>query len=133
MSPDDVIKIAPLMQMPASHIPSATFKKTHKGAFVERSQSKYVLLDFEPEELARQMTLMDFAIFKQIEPRELIDNNWIKAEKLFNAPNVCKLTLLANQFVNWMVSEIVLVSDHALREKTMDHVVLTAKVFLFLA
>jgi hypothetical protein len=121
-------KSTPISEMPIPYLPSAKTKKKHKGAFIDRSQSKFVLLDFEPEELARQMTLMDFSIFKKVEPREWIDNNWVKTEKLFNAPNVCKLAQLGNHFGRWLVSEIVLISDPALRLQTLEHMITTARV-----
>lgn len=130
MNHEEVFKIKPIMNCPSPFLPVATFKKKHKGAFIERSPSKFVLLDFEPEELARQMTLMDFAIFQQIHPRELIDGNWSKTEKLFNAPNVCKLAQLANHIVQWLVSEIVLVTDMTVRITTMEHIISTARVRL---
>jgi hypothetical protein len=112
----------------APKIPVETFKKKYESAYDERLASKFVILDFEPAELARQLTLMDFSIFKKIKPREWIDNNWVKTEKLSNAPNLNKLLQLNNHIVNWIVSEIVLVLDRDLRVKTMEHLIKTMTV-----
>jgi hypothetical protein len=112
----------------APKIPVENFKQKYKSAYDERITSAFVILDFEPAELARQMTLMEFSIFKKVKPREWIDNNWVKTEKLSNAPNVCKLSQLDNHIVNWIVSELILVSDAELRAKTMEHLIKTMQV-----
>ena len=123
---EEKAKNEPTQPIPVPVLPTEIFKKTFKVDL--KFESKYVLLDFNPEELARQMTLLEFSIFKQIKPRELIDNNWSKSEKLANATNVCKLARLGNHIVDWIVSELVLVKDAAFRLKTMEHLILTIQV-----
>jgi son of sevenless-like protein len=46
------------------------------------------ILDIAPIEIARQLTLMRFEVFKQIKPKELCDLAWTKKDALRRAPNV---------------------------------------------
>jgi len=50
-----------------------------------------VLLDWSPIELARQLTLMEFKIFRRIQPKEYLNQSWNKTDKLARAPNICSL------------------------------------------
>lgn len=49
-------------------------------------------LDFRHEELAGQLTLIDFDVFKQIRPDELTSCAWNKRSKHEVSPNVVKFT-----------------------------------------
>lgn len=48
-------------------------------------------LDLLPEEVARQLTLIDFEIFKKIHPTEFVDKAWAGKQKETKAPNVLAL------------------------------------------
>lgn len=64
--------------------------------------------DIDCGELARQMSLIDFSIFRQIDHSELLHKSWMKKEKEIRAPNVLKLIERFNNISYWVTSEIVL-------------------------
>eukprot|EP01156_Anaeramoeba_ignava_P022120 Anaeramoba_ignava/c20235_g1_i1.p1 GENE.c20235_g1_i1~~c20235_g1_i1.p1 ORF type:complete len:856 (-),score=272.99 c20235_g1_i1:35-2602(-) len=57
-------------------------------------------------ELARQMTLWNFAVFEKIEPSELVTQAWSKAKLKHKAPNVTKLIERFNLIVGYVAKEI---------------------------
>lgn len=66
-------------------------------------------LDLHPLEVARQITLIDFQIFRKIRAREYIQKAWLKNRKF--APNVISLVENFNRMTFWVASEIVLAKD----------------------
>jgi hypothetical protein len=83
----------------------------------------FVMLDFNPVELARQLTLLEFQIFKGINGREFLDSNWKKKEKQALAPNISKLTQWSNSVISWMISEILSVKDLKNRAATLQKLI----------
>ena len=65
------------------------------------------LVDFDEEELARQLTLVEFAIFRNIRLAELIKTVWAKARTNHQSPNVLRLVDRFNQVSQWTIAEIV--------------------------
>lgn len=61
-------------------------------------------LEQPEEEIARQITLMDFDRFKRIHSRECLNQNWSKHKHL--APNVLKMIEGFNRMTNWVQIEI---------------------------
>ena len=49
------------------------------------------LLDIDPVELARQLTLMDLELFKDLHPWEFIEKKWTWSSKQQIAPSICKV------------------------------------------
>lgn len=74
----------------------------------DRSYDEVVfdILKVEPEELARQITLMDIPVFKAIMPEELSCCGWNKKSKLKLSPNVVAMTKRFNHVSFWAVREI---------------------------
>jgi hypothetical protein len=48
-------------------------------------------MDIDPLEMARQITLTEFELFKAILPRECLNGAWMKKGKENSAPNVLKM------------------------------------------
>jgi hypothetical protein len=68
----------------------------------------YDILTIHPLEFARQITLMQQEIFKEIKPSELISLGWTKPHlKYVTAPNVSKLINLSNKLTYWYAKCIV--------------------------
>ncbi|KAJ3390817.1 Kinesin-like protein kif22 [Lobulomyces angularis] len=74
-------------------------------------ETKYKFMDWEPLELARQITLIEFEFFYAIKPREFLDLAWMKPDKDLKSPNIMKMVKWSNHVVNWIISEIVSVKD----------------------
>jgi len=81
------------------------------------------MLDVHPEELARQMTLVEHALFKAIPYKELLTN--AKAGK--NNPNVSNMISYTNHLVNWIGTQIVKQEDIRVRAMTLARFITVAK------
>ncbi|KAJ3112506.1 hypothetical protein HDU96_004486 [Phlyctochytrium bullatum] len=72
---------------------------------------KFKLMDLEPVEIARQLTLIESELFLNIQVREFLDLAWMKEDKEIRAPNVTRMIQWSNHAIHWVVSEIVSVKD----------------------
>lgn len=50
------------------------------------------ILDFDPLELARQITLIEFEMFRSIKPTEFLDQAWLSKDKEKLAPGILSMT-----------------------------------------
>jgi len=65
------------------------------------------LMDYHSEEMARQLTLAEHALFQKIKPWELLKNAWLSPDAATRAPNVIALMERANYIRDWVATEIV--------------------------
>lgn len=90
----------------------ATFLAEPDGAcftsMCDRSYDEVVfdILKVEPDDFAKQITLMDIPVFKAIKPEELSCCGWNKKNKLELSPNVVAMTRRFNHVSFWAVKEI---------------------------
>ncbi|KAH3758454.1 Ras guanine nucleotide exchange factor [Pelomyxa schiedti] len=85
------------------------------------------LMDIHPEELARQMTLIEWNIWRKIRPREFVRNAWNKQllkEKL--APNITNMIMESNKRTMWCISEVVRYKHEKERAVVIHRLILTA-------
>ncbi len=54
-------------------------------------QASLTLFDLDPLELARQISLIEFELFKAISPKECLNQSWMKKDKESLSPNALKL------------------------------------------
>eukprot|EP01137_Pigoraptor_chileana_P008598 Opistho-2@55665 len=73
--------------------------------------SKSNLWEYDPEEIARQMTLIDFKKFQAIKPNELLGQAWNKEKDHYKAPNVMALIKRINFVGNWVATNILTQSE----------------------
>jgi hypothetical protein len=85
-------------------------------------------LDIDPQELARQITILDFILFSAIQPREFLGLGWMKEDKEARSPNIVKMTTWSNHIVSWLTTEIVSQRDLKSRVRIMDTIVAIATV-----
>ena len=67
----------------------------------------YELLTIHPLEFARQATLMESELYKQIQPNELINLGWTKENKSELSPNVMRCIYFWDRFTYWYAKCIV--------------------------
>eukprot|EP00002_Diphylleia_rotans_P008724 TRINITY_DN1872_c0_g1_i1.p1 TRINITY_DN1872_c0_g1~~TRINITY_DN1872_c0_g1_i1.p1 ORF type:complete len:728 (-),score=130.63 TRINITY_DN1872_c0_g1_i1:227-2410(-) len=62
--------------------------------------------DVDEEEIARQLTLVDFALFAAIQPSELLNQAWTKPKLKHRCPNLLRLIQRFNDLSAWVASSI---------------------------
>mmetsp|Transcript_6017 Transcript_6017/g.9086 ORF Transcript_6017/g.9086 Transcript_6017/m.9086 type:complete len:537 (-) Transcript_6017:66-1676(-) len=65
-----------------------------------------LLFVINEEEIARQLTLVDFRIYKAIKPVELLNQAWSKAKYKYRAKNVLALVARSTALTMWVASVI---------------------------
>lgn len=60
------------------------------------------IMDFEPLEVAAQLTLMDSNMFAKLEPAELLGRNFEKKRKIRQAPHVAMMATFMNQLSSFV-------------------------------
>ncbi|EFC43984.1 rasGEF domain-containing protein [Naegleria gruberi] len=79
--------------------------------------SKLSIWDIKDEELAKQLTFMDHNIYRNIEPHELLDCAWSKANLRHRAKNILQSISYVETLSNWLECQIV--REESLRERKM--------------
>ncbi|KAJ1546097.1 hypothetical protein HK405_007407, partial [Cladochytrium tenue] len=69
------------------------------------------ILEFDPLELARQLTLIEADLFARVKGREFVGLAWTKEDKAERAPNLLRMNQWSNHVVHWLISELVAVRD----------------------
>lgn len=64
------------------------------------------VFDFDPEEIARQLTLIDYSLFAKIKPAELLNQAWQKAKFRHRAINILRLVDRVNHLTLWVATTI---------------------------
>ena len=80
-----------------------------------------------PEELAGQITLLDFIPFSLIQPDELTSCAWTKKDKHIVAPNIVNFTKRFNHTSFWTVQEILSGQTAKCRAEILSHFIKVAK------
>lgn len=84
------------------------------------------LLDLHPQELARQLTLNEIAIFRKIRPNECLGLAWSKKDGDVKAPNVKNMIERFNLVSGWVASEIVKPGEQKARVEAITHFIQVA-------
>ena len=64
------------------------------------------VFDFDPEEIARQLTIIDFSLFSKIKPAELLNQAWQKQKYKHRAHNILRLVERMNNLTLWVATTI---------------------------
>jgi len=78
----------------------------------KKSYNKVCFLMFRAEEIARQITIMDQELFKEIDIEEYIDSKWTKEQ----APTLARCSLFHNNLTHWFA--YIILSSKSLKERT---------------
>lgn len=93
-------------------------------------ESQVHFLQLNSVEVATQLTLEDFSIFRQIEPTEYIDDLF-EVKSKYGTPMLAKFAELVNREMFWVVSEICGEPNILRRMKIIKHFIKVAsKLFI---
>ena len=67
----------------------------------------YTFHDIHPQEIARQLTIIEAKLYRDIKPWECLGQGWAKKEKQDKSPHVLGMIHFFNQVSNWIAGEIV--------------------------
>eukprot|EP01098_Paradermamoeba_levis_P016727 TRINITY_DN9231_c0_g1_i1.p1 TRINITY_DN9231_c0_g1~~TRINITY_DN9231_c0_g1_i1.p1 ORF type:complete len:652 (-),score=199.83 TRINITY_DN9231_c0_g1_i1:128-2083(-) len=68
--------------------------------------SNLTLFDVDEEEIARQLTLVEFEIYSSIKASELLNQSWNKPKLKHRSPNVLQMIARFNDLSNWVTATI---------------------------
>jgi hypothetical protein len=85
------------------------------------------ILDVNPIEIARQLTLTEFAIFEKVTSEELLGLGWNKDSKEWTAPNITEIISRSNTTTDWVATMILHIENVKDRSRMLKHFVLIAE------
>ncbi|RDX53355.1 ras GEF [Lentinus brumalis] len=85
-----------------------------------KSSKKLKLLDIDPLELARQITLMEAALYKKIRPMECLQRSR-EAKPGKTADNITTIIQLSNRIANWVAESVLAREDSQKRARVVKH------------
>ncbi|KAH3756001.1 Ras guanine nucleotide exchange factor [Pelomyxa schiedti] len=86
------------------------------------------ILDMHPEEMARQIALLEWDLWKKVRSKEFIGQNWNKvAKKETHAPNISRMILESNRRTCWAITEVVQQRDVKDRAVAIHRLLLCAE------
>jgi son of sevenless-like protein len=94
-----------------------------------KNMKRIRLLEVDPLELARQMTIMDFRLYNRIKPVECLDKNWGKpdTEEVHIAANVKASIEHSNQVTAWVTDSILSKEELKKRAVVLKHWIFIAE------
>lgn len=107
---------------PDAPLPSPIISKSQLTALRnwKKSGAAVSILDFDPLELARQLTIKESRIFCSILPEELLASEWTKKSASM-AVNVRAMSTISTDLANLVVDCILQMEDTAKRAKLIKH------------
>jgi hypothetical protein len=87
------------------------------------------MMDIDPVEIARQLTLIEYGLYKKIMPQECLGQAWTKAAtRNEKAPHIMAMISRFNHVSRWVATEIVKVENIKRRAEVLTHVINIAVV-----
>lgn len=107
-------------------------EKPPKPIIPKSLPEKPTILDISPIELARQLTVIESKLYRDIKPWECLNQSWAKKEKDKRAPRVIAMINRFNQVSNWVATIVVQADPLKNRIAVMKHVIEVANQCLLL-
>jgi son of sevenless-like protein len=115
----DQLVVDNMVTPPAVMNRSFTFSKEAPASilpkwFNKNSDKPFDCLDWEPLEISRQMTLIEYGIFRRIMPKECFKLGWTKQDKYARSKHIVGLTDQFNKTSSW-IATLILKEDNLKR------------------
>ena len=93
----------------------------HKETIIpEKTERVFDIFNWDPIEIARQITLYTQYIYRSINCQELLLGGWTKSDKMEKSPNVTKIITRFNKITQWIMEEILSYDCSSDRAKVIE-------------
>ena len=106
--------------------PGAIPKGDPPAPILPKTFEKFRLIDIDPLEMARQLTILDSSLYDRIEDIEFVDKAWSNKENTKAAPNIRMMIRLSNQVTGWVAETILSEYDVKRRSSLMKYFIYVA-------
>eukprot|EP01112_Ceratiomyxa_fruticulosa_P016097 TRINITY_DN4828_c0_g4_i1.p1 TRINITY_DN4828_c0_g4~~TRINITY_DN4828_c0_g4_i1.p1 ORF type:complete len:1215 (+),score=257.42 TRINITY_DN4828_c0_g4_i1:149-3793(+) len=87
--------------------PELDLEMSDEASLMREPEEPSLFALFETQVIAENMTLLEFELFKSIQPQELLSQSWVKRGKETNSPNVLRFIDHFNKVSRWVVTQVV--------------------------
>nr|CAB3266485.1 son of sevenless homolog 1 [Phallusia mammillata] len=84
---------------------------------------KFTIMTLHPVEIARQLTLHEFSLYRKVKSSELVENVWTKAGKEQNSPNLLQMIHFSTTITRWVMVSILTTKNIEERTAVMSRTI----------